>query len=297
MSHLKKDHEDFHRYGDQVKKELAILESADLSSYFLIVKDICDYVRNNDWLIGPGRGSAAGCLVAYLLGITSSDRIKHTLLFERFYNAGRNTEDHISYPDIDIDVPKNARNKVIQYMKDQYGSDNVAQIITFQTLKGKSSLKRVLSAHGELSFAEQNAITQNIVDEHKIADELQEMEDASIIKWALENRSDKLSEWCSVDDEGNLFGSQADRFAQAIRLENTKVAQSKHPAGVVISTQPLKEICPLVIDKEDKQLMAALEGPSCEDIGLIKFDILGITMLDKVMGVAQILKEGDITVS
>jgi DNA polymerase III alpha subunit len=141
-----------------------------------------------------------------------------------------------------------------------------------------------------------NTITQNIVDESKIADELQEMEEASIIKWALENKVDHLKEWCYIGENGNLEGPQADKFQQAIRLEDTKVAQSRHPAGLVISTDPLHNICPLVIDKEDEQLMVALEGPSCEDIGLIKFDVLGITMLDKVMGVAQILKDGDVTI-
>ncbi len=239
---LEKDDPDFNRYVDQIKKELDVLESANLSSYFLIVKDICDYVRDNGWLIGPGRGSAAGCLVSYLLGITSIDPLKHNLLFERFYNAGRNTADHISYPDIDIDVPRNARNQVIQFLKDRYGSDNVAQIITFQTMKGKAALKRVFNAYGDISFDEQNAITKNIVDENKIADELQEMEEASIIRWALENRRKAFEEWCYIDDDNELRGPLADAFAQAMRLEGTKIAQSRHPAGVVISKGKLNDI-------------------------------------------------------
>jgi DNA polymerase-3 subunit alpha len=133
-------------YADRIKYELGVLQGAGLSSYFLIVNDIVNYVKDNNWLPGPGRGSAAGCLVSYLLGITSIDPIKYNLMFDRFYNAGRNTKDRISMPDIDIDVPINKREDIINYIKNKYGHKKVSQMITFNTMKGRGALKDVLRA-------------------------------------------------------------------------------------------------------------------------------------------------------
>ena len=230
------------KYVDRIKYELDILQGADLSSYFLIVQDIVRYVKDSSWLPGPGRGSAAGCLVSYLIGITSIDPIKYDLIFERFYNAGRNTGGHISMPDIDIDVPINKREEIISYIKNQYGEDKVSQMITFNTMKGRGALKEVLRVYGNITFDEMNKITKFIPDEAKIADELQEMREdtgeASIIRWALENNVDKLKEWCYINDEGQLSGPLAKRFEQAMRLEGTKSNQSKHAAGIVISKDP-----------------------------------------------------------
>ena len=285
-------------YADRIKYELSILQSAGLSSYFLIVSDIVKYVKSQGWLAGPGRGSAAGCLVSYLIDITSIDPIKHDLIFERFYNAGRNTKDRVSMPDIDIDVPINQREQVIEYIKSKYGSDNVSQMITFNTLKGRGALKDVLRVYGDVSFDEMNQITKNIPDEAKIADELEEMKDehgdASIIRWALENRVDNLSNWCYIDKEGQLAGPFAKRFEQAMRLEGTKVNQSKHAAGVVITDKKLDILCPMIYDTKTKQPIAGMEMNDLEYLGIIKFDVLGIAMLDKVMNISNTLKYGEI---
>ena len=228
------------------------------------------------------------------MDITKIDPMPHDLIFERFYNAGRNAGGRVSMPDIDIDVPKQSRNDIIDYIKQKYGEDNVAQIVTFQTLKGRAALKRVMAARGNIGFSEQNAITSHILDEAKISDELQDMKDelgtASVITWALENKKDKLKEWCYVDDNGNLQGKFAKIFEQAIRLEDTKIIQSKHAAGVVVSPQPIYDVCPMVIDKEGKGQLAGFEGPSCEDAGLLKLDVLGIKMLDKIMEMPEIIK-------
>ena len=196
-------------------------------------------------------------------------------------------------PDIDIDIPKDARGNTMEYIRSRYGASNVAQIVTFQTLKGRASLKRVMAARGNIGFDEQNSITSHILDEAKIADELQDMKDelgtSSIIWWALENRSEKLKEWCEIGDDGKLEGPFSRVFEQAMRLEGTKIIQSKHAAGIVISPQPIQEVCPMVLDREEKDLLAGFEGPSCEDVGLLKLDVLGIKMLDKIMEVPQIL--------
>ena len=290
------DKENHHIYVDRIKYELSILQSSGLSSYFLIVQDIVNFVKSNKWLPGPGRGSAAGCLVSYLAGITNIDPIKYDLIFERFYNAGRNTKERVSMPDIDVDVPINKREDVIDYIKNKYGEDRVSQMITFNTMKGRGALKEVLRVYGNISFDEMNQITKYIPDEAKIADELQEMKEdtgeASIIRWALENNVDKLKDWCYINEDGGLSGPLAKRFEQAIRLEGTKANQSKHAAGVAISSERLDSVCPMVYDTKNKQAIAGMEMQDLESLGVIKFDILGIAMLDKIMTIANILQTG-----
>ncbi len=288
--------EEQQQYLDRIKYELDVLQGAGLSSYFLIVQDILNYVRQNKWLPGPGRGSAAGCLVSYLIGITSIDPIRYNLIFDRFYNSGRNTKDRISMPDIDVDVPINKREEIIEYIKNKYGHNKVSQMVTFNTIKGRGALKDVLRVYGNISFDEMNRITKNIPDEAKIADELQEMKEetgeASIIRWALENNKEKLKEWCYIDDNGELQGPLAKRFEQAIRLEGTKSNQSKHAAGIAISSEPLNELCPMVYDSKNDQLIAGMEMQDLESLGIIKFDILGIAYLDKVMCIQDLLANG-----
>lgn len=293
---IPKDQQDI--YVNRIKEELDILQGAGLSSYFLIIQDILNYVKKNNWLPGPGRGSAAGCLVSYLIGITSIDPIKYDLLFSRFYNAGRNTADRISMPDIDVDVPINKREEIIQYIKNKYGSNKVSQMITYNTMKGRGALKEVLRVYGNIPFEEMNKITKHIPDEAKIADELQEMKEdtgeASIIRWALENNVDKLKEWCYINEAGDLAGPLAKRFEQAIRLEGTKANQSKHAAGIVISVDELNTVCPMIYDSKNDQLIAGMEMQDLESLGMIKFDILGVAMLDKVMTISELLKTENI---
>lgn len=280
-------------YVDRIKYELDILDGAGLSSYFLIVRDILEFVRKNRWLPGPGRGSAAGCLVSYLIGITDIDPIKYDLLFERFYNAGRNTKDRISMPDIDVDVPIEHREEIIEYIKNKYGHDKVSQMITFNTLKGRGALKEVLRVYDNLTFEEMNNITKHIPDEAKIADELQEIKEeegsASIIRWALENNPDKFREWCEIDENNQLIGPLAKRFEQAIRIEGTKYNQSKHAAGIAIAAKSLDQICPMIFDTKTNQNIAGLEMNDLDALGVIKFDILGIALLDKMMYINSLI--------
>ena len=120
----------------------------------------------------------------------------------------------------------------------------------------------------------------------------EETGESSIIRWALENNVDKLKEWCYIDDTGQFQGPLAKRFEQAIRLEGTKSNQSKHAAGVVISSDPLKDICPMILDTKNKKQIAGMEMQDLEAIGVIKFDILGIAMLDKIMSISHSLSQG-----
>ena len=272
-------------YADRFNLELQVIKDANLFGYFLIVQDIIRHVHSSGWMSGPGRGSAAGCLISYLIGITQIDPVEYDLLFERFYNAGRNTEGHISLPDIDMDVPGKKRDSVIEYLKNKYGHDHVSQMITFGRLQGRSAIKEVLRVNEACSFAEMNAITKSIPNEAEISDQLAEMDDddRSIIRWALINRPDELRDFCHLDDNGELEGDYAEYFKQAIEIEGTFKTQGKHAAGVVISKEPLHKVCPMVKQKGSSEKIAGLEMADLEALGHVKFDVLGITLLDKLM--------------
>ena len=273
-------------YAERVKRELKVIFKANLSGYFLIVQDIINFVKGQGWLAGPGRGSAAGCLISYLLGITAVDPIEYGLIFERFYNEGRNTEDYVSLPDIDMDVPAEHRDEVIDYIRQKYGKENVAQMITFGRLQGRAAVKEVLRINEAVSFSEMNAITESIPDEARISDQLELMEDKSIIKWTLENEPENLKNWCIMNDDGTLNGPLAHLFEQAIKIEGTNKSQGKHPAGVIISKHKLAEVCPMTKDKSGDSI-AAFDMGDLEIQGHVKFDVLGIDLLSKIMEIAK----------
>ena len=280
------DKENENIYAERIKHELKVIFKADLSGYFLIVQDIVNFVRGQGWLAGPGRGSAAGCLVSYLLGVTGVDPIEYDLLFERFYNEGRNTEDYVSLPDIDMDVPAEHRDEVIDYIKQKYGEENVAQMITFGRLQGRAAIKEVLRINDSVSFAEMNTITESIPDESRISDQLELMEDKSIIKWTLENEPESLKNWCMLNDDGQLEGPLSHLFEQAIKIEGTNKSQGKHPAGVIISKHRLANVCPMTKDKSGDTI-AAFDMGDLETQGHVKFDVLGIDLLSKIMEISN----------
>jgi DNA polymerase-3 subunit alpha len=273
------------KYAERFKEEFSVIKKANLFGYFLIVQDIIKYVNDSGWLSGPGRGSAAGCLISYLIGITKIDPLEFDLLFSRFYNEGRNTKDNISLPDIDIDVPSQKRDNVIEYLKNKYGHDKVSQMITFGRLQGRSAIKEVLRAHEACSFAEMNVITKYIPNEAEISDQLADMEDEerSIIKWALIHNSTEIKDFCFINESGELEGEYAKYFQEAIDIEGTFKTQGKHAAGVVISSEPLAQVCPMVKQKGSQEKIAGLEMSDLESLGHVKFDILGLSLLEKLM--------------
>ena len=262
------DEEEKKVYGDRFRQEFEVIDEANLFGYFLIVRDIIVYAQERGWMVGPGRGSAAGCLISYLIGITQIDPIEYDLLFERFYNAGRNTEDHVSLPDIDMDVPGGKRDEIIMYLKEKYGSNNVSQMITFGRLQGRSALKEVLRVNNACGFSEMNEITKSIPDEASISDQLAEMdeEDRSIIRWALINNSEELRDYCFINDNNQLDGDYAEYFQQAINIEGTFKTQGKHAAGVVISAEELYKVCPMVNPKSGTEKIAGLEMADLEEL-------------------------------
>lgn len=269
-------------YKDRVLKELDVIEKANLAGYFLIVQDYVNYFRDKGCLVGPGRGSGGGSLICYLTGITLVDPIKYNLLFERFYNDGRNTEDHISLPDIDIDFPPDYRDEVIQYLKDKYGEPKVCQMLTFGRLAGRSILKEVLRVNESCGFDQMNEMTDKIPNEAAISDLLEEMDNPSVIRWALENDKNSLIDYCWIDDDGNLQGEYAKVFQQAMRMEGIFKTQGKHAAGVVIASDDLQEICPMVKSSRSSEKIAGMEMGDLEAIGCVKFDILGVNLLKKI---------------
>lgn len=281
-------------YTERVKKELEVVSQANLSGYFLIVRDIVNSVHNKGYIPGPGRGSAAGCLISYLVGITQVDPIEYGLIFERFYNAGRNTAGHVSLPDIDIDVPASKRDDTIGYIRNKYGSERVGQMVTFGRLQGRSALKEVLRMNEACGFDEMNAITKSLPHEHEVSDQLAEMDNPSVIRWTLMNQPDTLREYCRLNDDGQLEGDYAKLFEQAMRIEGTFKSQGKHAAGVVISSHKLDEVCPMVRDKKGSEKIAGMEMNDLESMGHVKFDILGISLLDKIMGVRDQLESENV---
>ena len=269
-------------YRDRVLSELAIIEEADLAGYFLIVADYVNQFRDNGRLIGPGRGSAAGSLVSYLVGITLIDPIPYGLLFSRFYNSARVG----SLPDIDIDFPPDVREDVVTYLRDKYGHDKVCQMVTFGRLQGRGALKEVLRINESCSFEEMNMITNKIPLESLLSDKLEEMDKPSVIRWCLENDPDALKEYC-LEVDGKLTGDYAKQFEQALRIEGLFKSQGKHAAGVVVSSVPLDEFCPMVKPTKGEDPVAGFEMSDLEAAGGVKLDVLGVNLLKKVEMVCQ----------
>ncbi len=278
-------------YAERVKEELAVLQDANLSSYFLILHDIMQFVDKMGWLRGVGRGSSGSSMVSYLLDITKVDPIKHDLLFSRFYNSARKG----SLPDIDFDVPKHAREYVLDYIKNKYGHDRVGLIATFGTMQGRNALKDVLRAYG-IDFEEANTITKNLPEPAKIAAELEQIKkeggDPSIIKYALKQDPEKFREWAYYDEDDVLQGPYAVQFENAIRLEGIKVSVGKHPAGIIITPSSLSNICPMIYDSKTKTQICGFDLEDAESVGAMKLDCLGLSALDKLMDIKNILRTG-----
>ena len=166
-------------------------------------------------------------------------------------------------------------------------------MLTFGRLQGRSALKEVLRISDVCSFSEMNEITKSIPDEAAISDQLQEMDEdeRSIIRWALINNADDLRDFCFINDNGDLDGDYAEFFKQAIEIEGTFKTQGKHAAGVVISAEPLHKVCPMVNQRSGGEKIAGLEMADLEALGHVKFDVLGLTLLDKLMHIQDFLEK------
>ncbi len=239
---------------ERLEYELGIISETGFSGYFLIVADFCRYARENGVVVGPGRGSAAASMVAYLLGITAVEPLDHDLLFERFLNPER-----ISMPDIDIDFDPDGREKVIQYVTRKYGEDKVCQIITFGTMGAKGAIRDVGRVLG-IPLARVDKVAKAIPNEPGMT-----------LEKAL-NVSGELSQMMEEDDQiKELY-----RLASAI--EGMPRHASTHAAGVVIAKEALTQYLPLQ-RTSDGFLMTQFPMKTVEEIGLLKMDFLGLRNL------------------
>src|SRR5579872_4015488 len=241
-------------YDQRLERELAIIQQMKFPGYFLIVWDFIRYAKEHDIPVGPGRGSAAGSLVSYALGITDIDPLQHELLFERFLNPER-----ISMPDIDIDFCMNRRGEVIQYVTQKYGRENVAQIITFGTMAAKAAIKDVGRAM-DIPYADVDRIAKMVPTTLNI-----KLDDAIKESPALQQAYESDSQIRALLDT-------------ARKLEGLVRNSGVHAAGVVISPQPLTELVPLHKTKND-EIVTAFDMVAIEKMGLLKMDFLGLTTL------------------
>jgi len=252
-------------YRERLRRELQVIKRMGFSGYFLIVWDFIRHARENKIPVGPGRGSAAGSLVAYSLRITDIDPLRYDLLFERFLNP-----DRVSLPDIDIDFCMRRRGEVIQYVSEKYGRDRVAQIITFGTLAAKAVLRDVGRVMG-IPYAKVDRIAKLIPDMTRSLSEAAKSVDA------LAAELDRDPEVRQIVEVGT-------------RLEGLTRHASLHAAGVVITPRPIAELVPLYKTSKD-EVVTQWDKDVIEDLGLLKMDFLGLRTLTVIDDTLEILAQ------
>lgn len=264
LQYLHNDQDLFNTYKERLEQEISVITKMDYSGYFLIVYDFIRWSKENNIPVGPGRGSGAGSLVAFSLGITDIDPIKYDLLFERFLNPER-----VSMPDFDIDFCIEGRDKIIDYVADKYGKHNVAQIITFGTMAAKAVVRDVGRVLGH---------PYGMVD--KIA-KLIPMELGITLKHALKE-----------DDLKNLYKSDElvkSIIDMSINLEGLVRNAGKHAGGVVIAPQAIHNFTPVYRESVKDNLVTQYDKDDDEEVGLVKFDLLGLKTLTVIKRAVEII--------
>lgn len=251
---------------ERIEHELGVIEKTGFADYFLIVQDFVNWAKLHGIVVGPGRGSAAGSIVSYILGITNIDPLKYDLLFERFLNP-----DRIQVPDIDIDFTDTRRDEVLAYIREKYGNDKVAQIITFGTMMARAAVRDTGRALGlPYGFCDQIAklVPFNIPLKQSIK---------------------------AVAELKEMFEKNADAkklLESAIKLEGTVRHASVHACGIVISSYPLTEFVPLQrAPQGNDSIITQFEMHSIEDLGLLKIDLLGLKNLTIIEKALRLIKE------
>ena len=252
-------------YQERLNYELDVMIKMGFPGYFLVVSDLCSHARSVGIRVGPGRGSAAGSLVSYALGITALDPIKHGLLFERFLNPER-----ISMPDIDLDFDERRRSEMIAYATQKYGEDRVAQIITYGTIKSKQALKdstRVLGYPYAIGDKLTKALPPSVMGK-----------DISLAG-VFDTGNERYGE---AGEFRSLYESDPDskRIVDTARgLEGLKRQWGVHAAGVILSKEPLLDVIPIHRREADGAIITQFDMGACEAIGLLKMDFLGLRNL------------------
>ena len=260
------DNENEKTYLERIDYELAVIENMGYSDYFLIVQDYVGFARSKGIPVGPGRGSGAGSLVAFLTGITDIDPIRFELLFERFLNPER-----VSMPDIDIDFCYNRRDEVIEYMYDKYGKDRVSQIIAFGTLAARAAIRDVGRALG-MSYAEVDAVAKAVPQELGVT-----------IADALKRKALK-EQYKASEKVRNLVDT-------AMRIEGMPRNITVHAAGIVVTDEPLDRYVPLAVS--NNAIVTQFDMDTIADLGLLKFDFLALRYLTIINDACATIKETD----
>lgn len=248
---------------ERIDYELSVIIKMDFAGYFLITWDFIKYAKSHDIPVGPGRGSAAGSIVAYSLGITMLDPLKYNLLFERFLNPDRN-----EMPDIDIDFCSEKRELVIDYVKQKYGYDHVSQIITYNKMMAKAVVKDVARAM-DIPFDEANRISKLITEK--------------TLKESLESSKELKEFYDSSENAHKLIDI-------SLSLEGLNRSAGKHAAGVVISKGPLTDYVPLYKDS-DGNITSQYDKVTLEQAGLVKMDFLALKNLTIIEACLHLIKE------
>ena len=242
-------------YYERLQFEIDIIVEMEFAGYFLIVMDFIRWAKVNDIPVGPGRGSGAGSLVAYAMKITDLDPIQYDLLFERFLNPER-----VSMPDFDVDFCMEGRDRVIEYVAEQYGRDAVSQIVTFGTMAAKAVVRDVARVQGK---------------SYGLADKLSKLipfEVGMTLEKAVEQEDD-LNDFLKSDDEA------AEIWDMAMQLEGISRNCGKHAGGVVISPSRITDFSPIYCDESGHGVVTQFDKNDVEDAGLVKFDFLGLRTL------------------
>ena len=255
-------------YRDRFEMEFDVIVSKGFPGYFLIVQDFIENSRKKGILIGPGRGSAAGSLISYVLGITTLDPLEYGLIFERFLNPERE-----SLPDIDVDIEKRKREQAIEYITQKYGGEEyVSRVITFNLMKPKLAFKEMARII-DIPFQEANKITDLISDIKE--------KDGGLS--ALIKKEPKIQELIKKDSK------IAKAFEYAENLQFLTKNAGTHAGGIIIADKPLKEYMPLAIPKND--VTSQFEKMAVEKIGLVKFDLLGLKTLSQIEDTLQFIEQ------
>jgi DNA polymerase III subunit alpha len=259
---------DREEYFRRLEEETGIICDKGYPGYFLIVQDFINWAKSRDIPVGPGRGSAAGSLTAYSLGITDLDPIRYNLLFERFLNVER-----ASMPDIDVDFCYDRREEVIRYVSEKYGSDSVAQITTFGSMKARAVIRDVGRAMG-ISLARVDRVAKLIPEE---------------LKMTIDKALKKEPELQKIVDEDEEIAKLIDTGR---RLEGLVRHASTHAAGIVISDRAMQEYLPLYKGKKG-EIVTQYDMKRVEKVGLIKFDFLGLKTLTVISDTLKLIKRNN----
>lgn len=255
--HPQREKIDPEEYRKRLDYELNVIEKMGFPGYFLIVQEFINWAKDHHIPVGPGRGSAAGSLVAWAMRITNLDPLPYNLLFERFLNIER-----VSLPDIDVDFCERRRSEVIAHMVERYGKGSVAQITTFGTMKAKGVVRDVGRALG-MSFNETDRIARLVPESLKMT-----------IAKAMDQEPELKKLYDSNKEVAHLIDT-------ARKLEGLCRHASTHAAGLVVSDKPMEEYLPLYVGKRN-ELVTQFDGPMTEKIGLVKFDFLGLKTMTQI---------------